>query len=349
MKNAGLLFIALVMTALNTHANTNDSLNEDTVIIEFGDRSKMIIYAESEEDLAMLGDYDINAMIDDINQNVVADSLDSDEVEIDNDGNRYLEKEAESTEAISYYGDDHDYVSVKRNGDSDDDDSDYFRINRNRRKTDGFFEMELGLTNWMDGSAFPDANNEAYAIKPLGSWYVALGGYNETPVAGPLYLKWGGNISWYNWKMEDSSVEIIKNEDQTSFERNSDIKGIKSKLAATYLNASVMPMFKFGSSKRSRNNDDSNYRSYRGKGFRIGAGMYGGYRVNSWTKHVFEEGGNEEKEKENSNYFLNNVRYGVKAQLGYRGMDFFVNYDLNNVFAKGRGPELNGISFGIIF
>ena len=99
-------------------------------------------------------------------------------------------------------------------------------------------------------------------------------------------------------------------------------------------------MFAFGSNHRRGwrlwNNID--------KGFRIGAGVYGGYRIWSRTKYVLNDG----KAKHTSNYLLNNVRYGIRGQLGFRGIDLFVEYDLSKVFQENQGaPQLSRIQFGV--
>ena len=59
--------------------------------------------------------------------------------------------------------------------------------------------------------------------------------------------------------------------------------------------------------------------------------------------------GDKEKEKDHDNFYLNNLRYGIRFQIGVRSTDLFVNYDMNELFATDRGPKLNAISFGIIF
>ena len=85
------------------------------------------------------------------------------------------------------------------------------------------------------------------------------------------------------------------------------------------------------------------------QGFRFGVGGYAGYRLGSRSKFVFKDGGNKEKDINRNNFYLSNFRYGIRAQMGYKGVDFFANYDLNKVFAQDKGPDLNAISFGIIF
>ena len=49
-------------------------------------------------------------------------------------------------------------------------------------------------------------------------------------------------------------------------------------------------------------------------------------------------------------HLLSNVRYGIRGQIGIGGVDFFVEYDLNEMFQENQGaPELQRIQFGITF
>ena len=86
-----------------------------------------------------------------------------------------------------------------------------------------------------------------------------------------------------------------------------------------------------------------------GGGFRLGIGPYMGYRIASKSKLVYESGDDREKEKDRDSFYLNNLRYGFRLQLGVRSTDLFINYDLNDLFADEKGPRLNAISFGLIF
>jgi hypothetical protein len=47
--------------------------------------------------------------------------------------------------------------------------------------------------------------------------------------------------------------------------------------------------------------------------------------------------------------YANNFRYGGRVEIGIADFNMFFNYDLNDVFESGKGPELNAISFGLIF
>lgn len=357
----------------------------DTVIVEFGNNSKLIIYVNSDEDLAALEEYDINAMIAELNMNI-ASTQDANYLQItDESGTRFLKDTTiqVQNDGVKYYNDrDEVEDSYADNNSSrisignidldidndvfDDDDFDIDLDNkkwterkhskrsfdRRRNRTRHYFEIDLGLNNWLEDGGFPDENNQLYAVKPFGSWYVALRSIQKTSVGGPLFINWGGGISWYNWKFENANVNIQKGTDGIVFFENPDptINGIKSKLAASYINIEFMPMLDFSYGKRKVKELDAGsvrITRYKKRGIRIGIGGYAGYRLASWSKFVFKENGDKDKDKEKSNFFLNNVRYGIRAQIGFKGMDFFANYDLNEVFSAGSSPKLNAISFGI--
>lgn len=336
-------------------AFANGEVKADTVIIEFGESSKLIIYTKNSEELKDLEAYDINKIIKDLNLQIDSTAGSTNYITLEPNSNDYANQNNDATvnylpvkdDNLKYYGsddddDDDDYYYSSRNRDRDDDNgiSYVFRNKRRRnRGTRNSFQVEIGMNNWLENGSFPDANNEPYSVKPWGSWYFGMGWNNRTSAGRSFYIDWGGNITWYAFKMEDTSVRIEKTDTQTTFVADPTIRGEKSKLAATYVNAYAVPMIEFGgrSSRYSR------------KGFRVGAGMYAGYRIDSWIKHKYQDAdGNNQKDKEHSNFYMNNWRYGIRGQVGFRGMDFFMNYDLNEVFAKGRGPQLNAISFGFI-
>lgn len=83
--------------------------------------------------------------------------------------------------------------------------------------------------------------------------------------------------------------------------------------------------------------------------FRIGLGPYAGYRIDSYTKLQYKEEGEKRRERNHDPFYLNNIRYGLRFQIGFRDTDLFFNYDMNELFASGKGPKLNAFSFGITF
>ena len=81
--------------------------------------------------------------------------------------------------------------------------------------------------------------------------------------------------------------------------------------------------------------------------FRVGLGPYVGYRVDSYSKSVIKYDGEKHKDHSHQNFYLDNLRYGLRLQIGFRDADVFINYDLNELYTAGKGPKLNAFSFGI--
>jgi hypothetical protein len=79
----------------------------------------------------------------------------------------------------------------------------------------------------------------------------------------------------------------------------------------------------------------------------ISAGGYVGYRLGGYTKTKLADG---KKDHVRSNYYLNDFRYGAAFELGIRRFpDLFIHYDINPLFKDNRGPDVRMINFGIRF
>ena len=196
--------------------------------------------------------------------------------------------------------------------------------------------FSLGLNNYLQGDKFPDATGEIYSLMPVMSTNMGIGSLNKTKFSRNFYLEWGGDVTFYNYRFEDPQTMITKSASGITFETDNqaEVKFLKSKLTASYINASLIPMIRLGKSKRSP---------------RIGAGMYGGYRIGSSSKTTHRDGDNVIRNRTRLNYYLENLHYGFKGRLGYRNFDLFATYELSPLFTPGRGPELNVVSIGLLF
>ncbi|MBV6646889.1 MAG: hypothetical protein KI790_15640 [Cyclobacteriaceae bacterium] len=368
------IYAAFVCLLASTMAFSNE---RDTVVIELDDKSKIIIYTDSKEDLKRIQDYYINQMIEDLNTSVQDNDVTY--LELKNEPEKYKNDSTGGSVdldmgilKINVEDGDHERVNMRLGPlelevDDFDDLEDEFDndgeirkrtyIDKRPRRTQHFFNIDFGTNNWLEGGkSFPNENDEPYSVRPWGSWYIGLSAINSTPVAGPLFLEWGFGINWYNWKLENDEFKIEKGDESVLFVATdpATIDPIKSKLTASFVNVSVVPLLDFSQGRKrvkEYERGSIRFRNYRRRGVRFGVGGYAGYRIASHSKFVFEESGSKgrEKDKERSTFYMNNFRYGLRAQFGYQGFDLFFNYDLNNVFATGRGPDLQAISFGVTF
>ncbi|WP_143959897.1 outer membrane beta-barrel protein [Litoribacter populi] len=184
-----------------------------------------------------------------------------------------------------------------------------------------YFTIDLGKGIWQGEQAAPD-------VRVWGSWMVGLNMVRQMKVSNQFYVKGIAGVHFHNFKFADDNIQAVKGNEAIEF--NERAGGVKSKVAASYLTLALIPKISTGHN-----------------GFRIGAGPYAGYRLGGRGKFVYQDNGRN-KDFDRSDMFLENLRYGMRGELGISWLDFFFNYDLNHVFQSNRGPEVNAMSFGII-
>ncbi|HEY8937817.1 MAG TPA: hypothetical protein VIM65_21465 [Cyclobacteriaceae bacterium] len=332
MKNFSLIFLISIVLLKTGYAQ-----KRDTVIVELAKTSKVIFTIQDKKDLEILKHYDFQKLFQDVITNL--EKRDSSTTKKDSVQTSVAKTESE---------DDNKYWHKHEGNDDDDEDDDNDDGNWNHkhwRRTSQSFNFDQGMNNYVSKGKFPDSKNEAYAVKPWGSWYFAVNSVQRSRLGKNFFMEWGAGVSWYNFKFQNSNTIIQKDDTGVSF--TPDTRGydyIKSKLTATYINASLIPVIDFGDHHKKHRVWDGESDS-----FRIGLGPYVGYRIASHSKLVYKDDGHREKDKNRDSFYLNNIRYGARLQLGIRSTDFFFNYDMNELFANGKGPKLNAFSFGVIF
>jgi hypothetical protein len=203
------------------------------------------------------------------------------------------------------------------------------------------FNLDLGLNNFVNSQPFvnpadPLADPINYDLRPLGSRYISFNTHVEPRIGGqnsPLHLRSGLELAFNNF-MFDRNISLRQEGDQTIFYEEQDRLFQKSKLAMSSINLPLMMMLKF------RNNRGGN-------AFTIGAGGFVGHRLGSHTKVKYPENGRTNKDKERSNFYLNDVQYGANVMVGFGSLRLFGKYNLNPLFRENRGPETNVVSFGL--
>ncbi|OEJ99470.1 outer membrane beta-barrel protein [Roseivirga misakiensis] len=257
-------------------------------------------------------------------------------IQLENEGHFELTEEVFTEDANAEFSEDirvsRRYRKVKRGRRFfDDRDIDKYYP---RRGTQNFINIYVGLNNYLQDGELPNSNS-ILSLQPLNSWYLGLNFDNVTHVFGPLYLDWGAGVSVQNFSFENTRTRVIKGPDSISFTEEATVSGKKSKLTMSHINLHFVPTISFG-----------RYRS-----FRVGFGGYAGYRIGSHVKYKYDDvNGNNQKDKEKDNWFINPFRYGARATVGWDFFDLFVNYDLTELFEDDiNAPRLNPVTFGVIF
>ena len=207
------------------------------------------------------------------------------------------------------------------------------KLERKMNRRHRFFStLDLGLNTFVN---LPQENNSLFDLKPLGSRFVSLNQYITTRIGGtksPLHIRTGLELAFNNY-MLDKNRRISDENDVTVFYNEPELSLEKSKLTASSLNLPVVLELNF----KDRNGKES---------FKIGGGGFIGYRVGSHTKIKYQREGNTYKDKERGNYNLEEMQYGVNFVIGYKCINLFAKYNMNDLFKEARGPKMNVVSFG---
>lgn len=344
MKKYLLLFCLLAVVqigyASSFSSDTYKTVMSDSVVVEFGKSGKIVIIVENKEDFEKLKMMNINQIIRelDLQQNdetgdltiveikkkdgstkqIVKVTEDGGETEVYIGGMRLLVDETGSTTKVKFE------PGLRKKQDPP------FRT---------YFNFDLGINNYLENGSFP-TSDKPYAVKGWGSWNVGLNWMAAQRLSKGFYWDFGLGFQFYNFKFENRDYQAVRGEDAIDFIQRTDVIGTKSKVSASYLTALTMLELDFG-----RMNDNGR------RGLRIAAGPYAGYRLGGRSKYVYSDlnGSGKSKDKQDTGLYLQNFRYGVRGEIGVGRVQFFTTYDLNTLFQDGKGPELNPITFGIVF
>jgi hypothetical protein len=325
------IVIFLITQILITSAFAQDAT--DTVVIKVGDGSKVIFAIKDKKDLETMKKYNFQKLMDDMIYKLeVRDSSRLNKLSSEFLKKDSLKEVAAANEVTTSAPSSEPPIIEKHK----------YHGSRTRNS----LNLDIGINNYVSNGQSPSSSNSLYTVHPWGSWYVGLNSIYRTRMTNKFFLEWGGGVSWYNFKFENEQVVVSKDDNGVYFnldQRN--LNFTKSKLTAAFVNLSLVPVYDFGGNRRK----PSFFDGHGASGFRIGLGPYAGYLIDSYTKQVHTEDGDKKKEKNHDNYYLTNLRYGVRLQLGFDDVDFFFNYDINNLFADNKGPQLNAFSFGVSF
>ena len=310
--------------AKNTLETTQLTGTQDSIIIKFGQDSKIVIYVANAADKEKLKDLDVNELIrrvqyklrvlDDKADNVTIEEGDMKlKVYRQSNGGRTVITDTTSGKPSKYIG------YNNRHGWN-------WKWNKysSNKLIDSYLDFDIGFNTYIGDVS----NSNLYALSPSGSRYIAFGTGIKLRLDKKVQFKFitGVEFAWNNFMFDNTNVRVLKNDTKTEF-LTSAVQQDKSKLVAVYMNVPLMV----------------GYRSYE-TGLGIAVGGYVGYRLDSYNAYI-ESG--REKQQAHSSFFLNTIRHGVKVAVDFKYLSVFCNYDTSSLFESGKAPNLQAVSFGI--
>ena len=307
----------------------------DSLIIRFGSKGRIAIYAPTKDQIKGITKYDLNRIVRDMVTKL--DSVPEGQVYVidENNGQRYLRdtlvivKKSKGSITVTVKGADSDttYQSERRVRTNKKDNN---SSNSNWRVSTDF---HLGLNTWIGGPSVQTYGGNSYELDPLGSRYFAISATQNPAIVRTsrfkLSVRYGLQIAWNNFMFQEN---VVAQRGPEAIQFNPYATSLrKSKLTVCNLELPLVPQFSFYSSSRKR-------------AFNIGVGGFVGYRVDSYTKIKQENG---DKFHDHAGFYLNNLQYGVQGNIGLANFNFFVKYNMNTSFQDGSGPVVHPLSFGI--
>ncbi|PZX61028.1 outer membrane protein with beta-barrel domain [Algoriphagus ratkowskyi] len=343
MKKYLLLFSMMAIVQLgyaSSMPSPDHKVASDSVVIEFGKSGRIVILVDSKEDFEKLKLMNINQIIRELDLEENEESGETTIVEIkrkDGSSKQVVKVTEDGAETEVYIG--NMRLLVDETGENT-----KVRFEPGVKKNSDppfitYFNLDLGVNNYLEDGKFP-TSDKPYAVKGWGSWEVGLNFMASQRISKGFYWNFGLGFQFYNFKFENRDFQAVKGDDTIDFIQRLDVDGSKSKISASYLTAMTLLELDFG-----KMNDNGR------QGVRLAAGPYAGYRLGGQSKYVYREldGSNRSKDKQDTGLYLQNFRYGIRGELGIGRVTFFTTYDLNELFQEGKGPELNPITFGIVF
>ena len=199
--------------------------------------------------------------------------------------------------------------------------------------------FDLGVNALVNQKQYfaPGGQLEPIDLRTEGSRYVNIGLVYFARLGGkrsPMSLAMGPEFAFNNFMLSGNN-KWVNNNGRTDVVRETDGRQFqKSKLASSSVNLPLMLRLTLR---------DSHYKST----FTLGAGGFVGYRIKSWTKLKYTSNGTTYKDKEDGSYNMENFLYGLQGTIGYRHLELFAKYDMNNLFKAGVGPDTQILSFGV--
>ncbi len=143
----------------------------------------------------------------------------------------------------------------------------------------------------------------------------------------------GIGIQWNNYRFTDNVVLLPDSGRIYGYHNTAINSYIKSKLVESWIRVPVF--LEYQTAKR------------HWKQFHIAVGGVFGYKIGSHSKQVHFEGGDRNKDKVYSDFYLNPIKLDAEVRIGWGPINLFASYAITPMFKKDKGPELYPYMIGI--
>lgn len=201
---------------------------------------------------------------------------------------------------------------------------------KDKRVSIGFLgDMKFGFTGLSSTSysMYPDNTPEFMRLnsgKSTSFSFNVVSAEAKLNKKGSLSLFGGIGLKWNDYVFSDRYT-IVKHDGMVwPVEIGPEKDGYKkSKLTVFSLNIPVMLRVELG------------------KGFFFGGGVYGDLTLKQHTKVKFP------KDKHYGDFYVRQFQMGVTAEIGWKNISVFCNYNLTPMFDSGKGPRTYPYTIGI--
>ncbi|MCS7073171.1 MAG: outer membrane beta-barrel protein, partial [Bacteroidia bacterium] len=182
--------------------------------------------------------------------------------------------------------------------------------------------LGLGMGTWLSNGSFTlppenDQFNWNIAKSIHVHWQITR---MKVSLSKQVRLITGLGIEWQNYRFQkNTSLRTLPDRLQVF---QDSVHFSKNKLTTQSLHIPILLQF------QTKVNESNS--------FRVAAGGYANFLLDSWTKQVSSERGTV---KYSDNFNLNRFTFGLTARIGYGAFNVYINYSLAPVFAKGRSIE----------
>lgn len=218
--------------------------------------------------------------------------------------------------------------------DDDDDDNSSSGEHRQQDRTETYTDFNFGFNQLLEGGQY-QVFDEPAEQNFWKSTQFEFGMGGKTRIGSPyskLYLKWGGEFSWHNFRLKGNNI-LVKQENPAKaavFTNDSLNNYAKSKFEIVYFNVPLMLQLDFS--------DVGDI----DEAFTLGVGGYLGVRLKARRRLEFNDfEGSETKSEDVNDFYTNPFRYGAMAQIGWKSFKVTAKYDLSTYFEQNRDLNQN--------